>query len=153
MLLDHKVADTALAHELGIAYLEILPTQNQLLPSALALLDHCKGRYEMHLITNGFETTQRLKLQYSGIARYFTHMITSEKSHSLKPHKEIFDYALNLANADAENSLMIGDALEIDVMGAIHAGWDAIYFNPHKKPHDRKPTYEVSHLQEVLAIL
>jgi putative hydrolase of the HAD superfamily len=152
MLLDFRVTDTALAHELGVAYLEILPTQTLLLPHTKELLEHCKGRYEMHLITNGFETTQRLKLQYSGIARYFTHLITSEKSNSMKPYKEIFDFALNAANADVEHSIMIGDAVDIDILGAIDAGWDSVYFNPHNKPHDRKPTYEVQHLKELMEI-
>src|SRR3954463_13031209 len=110
MLLDHKVADTALANELSTAYLEILPMQKLLIPHAKEVLDHCKDRYEMHLITNGFETTQRLKLQYSGISRYFKQLITSEKSNSMKPHPDIFQYALKLANADVNESIMIGDA-------------------------------------------
>ena len=152
MLLDFKVADTALAHELGVAYLEILPTQTLLVPHAKELLDHCKDRYEMHLITNGFETTQRLKLQYSGISRYFNHIVTSEKSNSLKPHKDIFDYALNLAGAGIEESIMIGDAIDIDILGAINAGWDTAYYNPHKVAHDRKPTYEVSHLKDLIPV-
>ncbi len=152
MLLDHKVADTALAHELGVAYLELLPTQTLLLPHAKELLDHCKGRYDMHLITNGFETTQRLKLQYSGISRYFTHLITSEKSNSMKPHRDIFDYALKIAEANIEESIMIGDAVDVDILGAINAGWDTVYFNPANKPHERKPTFEVQDLKELLEI-
>lgn len=152
MLLDFKVADTALAHELSVAYLEILPTQTLLTPNAKELLDHCKGRYEMHLITNGFETTQRLKLQYSGIARYFKHLITSEKSNSIKPHKDIFDYALQLANANIEESIMIGDAVDIDILGGINAGWDTAYYNPANKPHERKPTYEVQDLGELIKV-
>ena len=152
MLLDFKVADTALAHELRVAYLEILPTQTLLTPNAKELLDHCKGRYEMHLITNGFETTQRLKLQYSGIARYFKHLVTSEKSNSMKPHKDIFDYALQLANANVEESIMIGDAVDIDILGGINAGWDTAYYNPANKPHERKPTYEVQDLGELIQV-
>jgi putative hydrolase of the HAD superfamily len=152
MLLDFKVADTALAHELSTAYLEILPTQVNLVPHTRELLDHCKGRYQMHLITNGFETTQRLKLQYSGIARYFTHLITSEKSNSVKPHRDIFDYALKIANAELEHSIMIGDAIDIDILGAINVGMDTVYYNPHNRPHGRKPTYEIRHLQELMTI-
>ncbi len=153
MLLDHKVADTALANELSIAYLEILPTQTLLVPHAKEVLDHCMGRYDMHLITNGFETTQRLKLQYSGIARYFTHLVTSEKSNSMKPHRDIFDFAVKIAEADLEKSLMIGDAIDIDILGAINAGMDTVYYNPGHVQHGRKPTYEIVHLQELLQIL
>jgi putative hydrolase of the HAD superfamily len=152
MLLDFKIADTSLAHEISVAYLEILPTQTLLVPYAKELLEHCKPRYEMHLITNGFETTQRLKLQYSGIARYFNHLITSEKCNSMKPHKDIFDFALSAAGTDAETSIMIGDAIDIDILGAINAGWDTAYYNPHKVQHARKPTYEVANLEELMRI-
>jgi putative hydrolase of the HAD superfamily len=106
----------------------------------------------MHLITNGFETTQRLKLQYSGIARYFTHLITSEKSNSMKPHRDIFDFALQLSGAPVEQSIMIGDAADIDIMGAINAGWDTAYYNPNKLPHAYKPTYEVVNLGELISV-
>jgi putative hydrolase of the HAD superfamily len=151
-LLDFKIGDTALAHEMSTAYLEILPTQGLLVPHAKEILEYCKDRYVMHMITNGFETTQWLKMQYSGIAGYFNEVITSEKSNSLKPHREIFDYALSATGALAENSIMIGDALEIDIMGALNAGWDQVYYNPLKTPHDRKPTYEVCHLKELMVI-
>ena len=152
MLLDHKIADTALAHELSIAYLEILPTQTVLVPHAKELLEYCKDKYEMNLITNGFDTTQRLKLQYSGIARYFNHLVTSEKSNSMKPHKDLFDYAIKAAGADIETSIMIGDAIDVDILGAINVGMDTVYYNPHKKPHERKPTYEIIHLEELMKI-
>lgn len=152
-LLDFKIADTAVAHEISSAYLEILPTQTMLIPHAKELLEHCKGRYPMHLITNGFETTQRLKMQFSGIASYFSELITSEKSNSMKPHPDIFDYALKCTGACVEESIMIGDAIDIDILGAINAGMDTVYYNPQRLPHDRKPTYEVTHLQELMTIL
>jgi len=151
-LLDFKIGNSVLAHELSTAYLEILPTQGLLIPHAKELLDHCKERYVMHMITNGFEKTQWLKLQYSGISGYFTEIITSEKSNCLKPNREIFDYALRATGAEVDNSIMIGDALEIDIMGALNAGWDQVYFNPAKAAHERKPTYEVYHLKELMEI-
>ena len=152
MLLDFRVADTLLSHEISTAFLEILPTKTILVPHAKEVLEHCKGRYEMHLITNGFETTQRLKLQYSGISRYFSQLITSEKSNSMKPHPDIFEYALRVTNATADESIMIGDAIDIDILGAINAGLDSVYYNPLRVPHLRKPTYEIVHLEELIGI-
>jgi putative hydrolase of the HAD superfamily len=151
-LLDFKIADTNLAYEMSAAYLEILPTQTILMPFATEVLEHCKGRYVMHLITNGFETTQWQKLQYSKISPYFSEVITSEKSNSMKPHRQIFDYALKATGANIENSIMIGDALDIDILGASNAGWDQVYYNPGRKEHDRKPTYEVKCLSEMLTL-
>jgi len=151
-LLDFRVADTALSHEISSAYLEILPSQTILMPHAKEVLEYCKDKYVLHLITNGFETTQWQKLHYSGISSYFGQMISSEKSNSMKPHREIFDYALQTTGADAASSIMIGDALEIDIMGAQNAGWDQVYYNPAKLVHDRKPTYEIHHLEDLLTI-
>jgi putative hydrolase of the HAD superfamily len=153
-LLDFKISDPALSHELSSAYLEILPMQTALMPHAKELLEHCRQRrYTMHLITNGFEITQWQKLQYSGIAEYFVEMITSEKSNSMKPHAAIFGYALQKTGAQCDHCLMIGDALDIDILGALNAGWDQVYFNPTHKPHDHKPTYEVADLGDLMAIL
>ena len=151
-LLDFKLADGNLAHELSDAYLEILPNQNRLVPGATDVLEHCKGRYEMHLITNGFEATQWQKLHYSGISGYFKEVITSEKSQSMKPQAAIFDYALRATGAQAEQSIMIGDALDIDILGAFYAGWDQVYYNPARKPHQHRPTYEIAHLEELKRI-
>jgi len=47
---------------------------------------------------------------------------------------------------------MIGDAVDIDIMGAINAGWDSAYYNPQKLPHAFKPTYEVAHLEELTRV-
>jgi putative hydrolase of the HAD superfamily len=148
-LLDFKIGNTPLAHELSEAYLEILPTQTVLMPFAKELLEHCKDKYNLHLITNGFEATQWQKMHYSGIAGYFKEVITSEKSQSIKPNAEIFNYALKTTGAVCDESIMIGDALDIDILGAFYAGWDQVYFNPAKKAHKHKPTYEVSCLSEL----
>lgn len=152
-LLDFKIGDTALAYEMSATYLELLPTQSALMPFAKDVLEHCKDRYTLHMITNGFETTQWMKMQFSGIAGYFGVVVTSEKSNSLKPHREIFDYALQATGATAADSLMIGDALDIDVQGALNAGWDQVYYNPKRLSHDKRPTYEVHGLEELMTIL
>lgn len=152
-LLDFKVASNMLSHELSSAYLEILPTQTLLVPHARDILEHCSGKYTMHLITNGFEMTQRMKLQYSGIATFFKEVITSERSQAMKPNPGIFEYALSSTGATTDNCIMIGDALEVDVLGAKNAGWDHVYFNPAKTEHNHQLTYEVSCLSELKNIL
>lgn len=152
-LLDFKIGDTKIANELSVAYVELLPTQRALMPFAKEVLEYCSSKYQLHIITNGFETTQRQKLHYCGITAYFDQLITSEKSGSIKPKKEIFDFALQAANARQEESIMIGDALEIDIAGAMNAGWDQVYFNPAGIPHASSPTHEISSLEELLRIL
>jgi putative hydrolase of the HAD superfamily len=80
-------------------------------------------------------------------------MVTSERCDAMKPHREIFEYALRCTGAKAEASLMIGDALDVDIVGAMAAGIDAAYFNPQRTLHSVKPKFEVASLQELIAVL
>ncbi|MGN6399664.1 MAG: YjjG family noncanonical pyrimidine nucleotidase, partial [Flavisolibacter sp.] len=124
-LLDFKIADEALAMQLNELFLQLLPARTILFPDTKEVLQYLINKdYRLHLITNGFEKTQHSKLKHSGLDGFFKEVITSESSNSLKPQKEIFDFALNKTGARAEESIMIGDSLEIDVAGAMNAGMD-----------------------------
>jgi putative hydrolase of the HAD superfamily len=149
-LLDFKIADEPLARELSGKFLEILPTKKLLFPYTKEILDYLNEKdYELHLITNGFEKTQWSKLNNSGLGEYFTHVVTSEMSNSLKPKKEIFDYALDKAQAMLPESIMIGDNLDADIYGAMNAGMDTVFVNHINAVTDLKPTYTVTHLKEL----
>ena len=69
------------------------------------------------------------KIKNSNIGDYFQTITNSEMAGVKKPNPIIFEYALDLAKAKKENSIMIGDCLEADVQGALNAGLDAIFFN------------------------
>ena len=103
----------------------------------------------MHLITNGFQKTQHSKLEYSGLSGYFGEVITSEGSNSLKPQKEIFEYAFRVTGAEPAESIMLGDNIEVDIQGAINAGIDQVYVNHLGIEPVIKPTYTVSSLKEL----
>jgi putative hydrolase of the HAD superfamily len=149
-LLDFKVADEPLARDIGIRFLDALPTRKTLFPYTIEILQYLTGNgYRLHLITNGFEKTQHSKLQNAGISGYFGEVITSEGSNSLKPHKEIFDYALRITGADPSESIMLGDSIEVDIQGAINAGIDQVFINHLRTPPAVKPTYMVYSLKEL----
>ncbi|MFZ4769626.1 MAG: YjjG family noncanonical pyrimidine nucleotidase [Ferruginibacter sp.] len=149
-MLDFKVADEPLAKEISARFLEVLPTQKKVFPYTFEILDYLKDKnYQLHLITNGFEKTQWSKLKNSGLDKYFTHVITSEGSNSLKPKKEIFEYAINKAGATIKQSIMIGDNLDADIQGAMNAGMDSIFVNHINAATDINPTYTVTHLKEL----
>jgi putative hydrolase of the HAD superfamily len=110
--------------------------------------------YPMHLITNGFETTQHQKIKNSKIDVFFKEVITSEQAGIMKPHAAIFEYALTKTNAEASSAIMIGDTLEVDILGANNAGIDSAYFNPAQPPtSDIKPTYILESLLDLKNIL
>lgn len=154
-LVDYKITDEVLAREMSDRYLEILPTKTNLFPHCKELLEYLKNKsYPMHLITNGFEKTQHEKLKNSGIDHYFTEVITSEQAGIMKPHLAIFEYALNKAGTNASESIMIGDTLEVDILGAMEAGMDTAYFNPAVPPTEKiRPTYVLEDLSGLLLIL
>jgi putative hydrolase of the HAD superfamily len=152
-LLDFKIGDEVLAKELSAKFLEILPTKKILFPHTREILDYLKKKnYTLHLITNGFEKTQWSKLNNSGLGGYFTHVITSETSNSLKPKKEIFDYAMDKANAALTKSIMIGDNPDVDIQGAINAGMDSVFVNHINASTGLNPTYTIYHLKELESI-
>ena len=110
-------------------------------------------KYRMHLVTNGFEKVQHHKIQQANLAQFFEQVITSEASNSLKPNKEIFEYAMNKAGAIASESIMIGDNLDADIQGGINAGMDTIFVNHLNVEPYITPTFVVYHLKELENIL
>ena len=153
-LLDFKVANEPLAREMSQAYLEILPNKKHLFPYTIEILDYLKQKdYKMHLITNGFESVQFKKIKNSGLEIFFTEVITSEASNSLKPQKEIFEYALKNANASVEKSIMIGDNESADIQGGINIGMDTIFVNHIQVVPTIPATYTITHLKELENIL
>jgi YjjG family noncanonical pyrimidine nucleotidase len=119
----------ALADSLGEVYIDITHRMPHLLAGAKELLDYLAPNYTMHIITNGFEAIQHGKLKYSGIAHYFTEVITSEGVDAKKPQLKMFEAALAKANTNKEAAIMIGDNPIADIHGALQAGWDAIWYN------------------------
>jgi putative hydrolase of the HAD superfamily len=110
-------------------YLHYLPKYNHLFEGTTEILDYLKDKYNLHIITNGFAEIQENKLNNSYITHYFKTITNSEMAGVKKPNHKIFEYALDLAEARKENSIMIGDCIEADVQGALDAGLDAILFN------------------------
>ena len=153
-LLDFKVANEPLAKQMSQAYLEILPNKKHLFPYTIEILEYLKQKdYKMHLITNGFESVQFKKIKNSGLQDYFIEVITSEASNSLKPQKEIFEYALKNANASVDKSIMIGDNESADIQGGINIGMDTIFVNHIQVVPTVPATYTITHLKELENIL
>ena len=105
-------------NNLSIKYLIHLSTFSNLFNGTISLLEGLKLNYQLNVITNGFEVVQHHKIKNSGLANYFKNIITAEKVGYKKPNPIIFEYALDQTKTTPENSLMIGDSLEADILGA-----------------------------------
>ena len=130
--LDMEVS-TRVIHKLSDDYILHLSTFNHLFPGTIELLEYLQPNYRLHIITNGFKEVQHGKLNQSNIDHFFHTVTNSEMVGVKKPNPKIFNHALQMAKATAEESLMIGDNLEADVMGALNFGMEAICFNYHKE--------------------
>lgn len=152
-LADFGVYDFKLSRNIGESYVEVCPRKNKLFPYAFEVLDYLKDRYPLHIITNGFDKTQHIKLEYSNLMPYFNQVITSEKTGFKKPNPLIFSHALDLANAKSTESIYIGDNLVVDILACQSSGIDGMYFNPKKKRHNENVTSEIYCLSQIMDIL
>ena len=152
--LEHYgIHDTALADHLSEDYVYWSPRIVRLVPGTIELLDYLKPKYHLHLITNGFQEVQHTKLSGSGMEPYFETLTVSEEVGVKKPNPEIFLYALRKANATAQESIVIGDEMAVDIDGARAAGIDQVFFNPSGIEAEGERTFEVKRLVEIMQIL
>jgi putative hydrolase of the HAD superfamily len=129
-----KIKDEALVQRLSDAYVQISPRQTALFPKAIDTLETLqKMDFKLHIITNGFQEVQFVKLENCGLRAFFDVVVCSEFVGKNKPDLAIFKYALNQAGAKAEKSVMIGDDYHVDVAGALRAGMQALWFDPSAK--------------------
>tara|TARA_B100000787_G_C16199059_1_gene303390 strand:- start:4668 stop:5351 length:684 start_codon:yes stop_codon:yes gene_type:complete len=129
--LDYYVNDVTI-HYLSEEYIVNLPNHNHLFEGTFEILDYLQSKYQLHIITNGFEEIQTQKMEKSGISKFFTAVITSESVGVKKPNPKVFEFALDKVNTTAANSIMIGDNLEADIQGALNCGIKAIHYNSEK---------------------
>jgi len=143
-----KISDD-LIHQLSEDYIKNLPNYNHLFDGTHEILEYLDSKYQLHIITNGFEEVQTLKMEKSKIIHFFHEIITSESVGVKKPNSRVFEYALEITKAKPENSVMIGDSIEADINGALNCNITAIHCNFEKTPNIPKNITSVHHLLEI----
>ena len=145
----YNIRNIDLSEKIGNDYIDICPRKTKLFPKTIEILNYLKSKYHLYIITNGFHKTQHIKLEFSNLKPYFHQVFTSEQVGVKKPNPKIFEYALSKANANSEESVYVGDDLEVDILGCQKCGIDGVYFNPKKIEHQENPKYEISCLSEL----
>ena len=144
----------ALCLEMSDRFLEFCATKSGVVEGAHELMDYLKGRgYRMHMTSNGFHEVQYKKLAASGLRDYFDTIILSEDAGANKPSKAFLDYAFAQSGASVDTTMMIGDNLQTDIIGARDVGLDTILFNRWDVPPSDIPTHTVAALREIMQIL
>lgn len=144
-------SDVPLTFELE--YISLAPTKSGTFDSTHEVLDYLSEKYELHVITNGFDDIQATKMESSKLDHFFDVIITSETTAYRKPDKEIFELAMDRAGALLEQSIMIGDNFESDIRGAMNVGMDHVWFNPTKNDSNTQVQHEIQNLIELKSIL
>ena len=129
-------------------------SKTKLIDGAIDLLEHLHPYYNLYILSNGFREVQNNKLTNSGLAKYIKKTILSEDAGIQKPHKGAFDFALRNTNSRRNESLMIGDSMEADIIGAHNSKIDQIWLNHNnEKAKEITPTFTVTSLSEIKKLL
>ncbi|WP_196885286.1 YjjG family noncanonical pyrimidine nucleotidase [Aureivirga sp. CE67] len=149
--LNYEIQDDKILF-LGEEYLEKLAEFDQLFENTHEVLNYLKEKYTLHIITNGFKVVQNKKIKNSKLESYFDVIVTSECVGVNKPNPEIFKFALEKAGAEVENSMMIGDNLQTDILGAKNVGMQTIFCNFNRDTTEKGIT-QIHELKDLFSIL
>lgn len=148
-LKDHGIDDIERGAEFGRKFVEQSPLRTTIYPDTDEVLSYLSRKYQLHIITNGFEEIQLNKLNNTKLIRYFDKIFTSDAVGYNKPHPGIFHHAVSSLNAKKNECLMVGDDYRIDIMGARNVDIDQVFFNHDDISYEVKPTYEIRSLREL----
>lgn len=114
-------------------------------PHVPPTLDTLKNRgYTLGLVSNRTGSLEE-ELQEFGLLPYFNFFYTAGEINSWKPEKEIFEYALDLAQSTPKTTAYIGDNYYADIQGAQKVGLFAILLDPH----DTFPEADCTIIQDI----
>lgn len=123
---------------------------------ARALLPSLRYRgYRLGLVTNSIFPARLLEVKVSqlGLAGYLDCIVSSADVGVAKPHPAIFERALAAIEAEAQETLFVGDRIETDVAGARAAGMRAVLVQRRERRRDAAGYLVVERLGALNAIL
>lgn len=132
-----------------ILFYTAVPVKN-----SLEILKYLSEKYEIYAASNAIYLQQVNRLTKTGMINYFKDLFISEKIGFTKPSKEFFDACMQGANANAKNTIMIGDSLSADINGAKEYGLTTIWYNHNGQCVEQNcADYIVNDLIEIKKIL
>ena len=137
-------------------YLDSLPDTVVLIDGAREVCETLSRISEVGIITNGVESIQNRRIAASGLSDYISFVATSEACGHAKPDVRFFEYAANMARAFSKDAtIIVGDRLDAEILGANRYGIDSCWFNPDSMANTSVaiPTYEVASLHDIVPAL
>ena len=111
------------------------------MPHAQEVLEYLAPKYNLYILSNGFQELQCHKMRSAGIDHYFKKVVLSDDIGILKPWPEIFHFAMSATQSELRESLMVG-------------GMHQVFYNvTGRTEFPFKPTYQITDLKELLQLL
>ncbi|NPV08915.1 MAG: HAD family hydrolase [Anaerolineae bacterium] len=147
------IDDLALATEMREEWDRQVVDGTRLRDGAAELLQWLRGRVYLGLITDGYRTIQRRKLERLGVERLFDRVQISEEERACKPFATAFRRSLDAAGVAPGEAAMIGDNANADVRGALGVGMRAVHLAPQGPVRTPKGALWAGDMDEVWEIL
>ena len=145
------VQDKRLAMSINEAYVKLGPQKSGLMPNAHMVLNVLKdASFNLHIISNGFKSSQAIKIKSSNLEAFFTTITTSEDAQALKPDLKIYTYAMKVAGAKPSESIYVGDHYTLDYKPAEAAGMSSILYDPELRVDSAGGITVIRDLKELL---
>jgi putative hydrolase of the HAD superfamily len=150
----HGIDDPELAAMLADAFPRLRRDRHVVYPDVARTLQELSSRYALGLMTNGAPDLQRRKIEGASLGGYFDQVFISGETGIGKPDRRAFEMLLARLGSSAVRTVMIGDRLTTDVLGAQEAGMRAVWVNRPGKSGDGGivPDWEISTLDELMRI-
>lgn len=120
-------------------------------PEVIPALEALNENFVVIAVTNG-----NANLELIGIDHLFSDVVTAAMAGAAKPARQVFDMAVQVGGASAEQTLHVGDHPQYDVDGARSAGLRTAWVNRTASswPEEfAEPEFEVTHVGELPGLL
>ena len=127
-----------------------------LMEYAIEMIQYIRGSYKVGLITNGRSLIQYGKIDQLGIRNHFDLILVSEEVGIKKPHRSIFEMALERLDLPADQCVYIGDHPLNDIQGAGAVGMNTIWVEANQPWNEEVtvvPNYRIACLRDLANIL
>lgn len=154
-LADYGVSDSSFAEQLAAIFLSERRARHVVFPDVEDNLANLKKVYQLALVTNGAPDLQREKIQGANLAQYFDTILISGEVGIGKPDCRIFRMALDALAALPSATVMVGDSLTRDILGAQQTGLKGIWLNRSENDMASQVTVDVqiTSLSQIVQLL
>ena len=142
--------------EMNAFYLSRLAEAGCLLTGAEDLCRALAPTCTLAIVTNGVASAQRGRFGRSPLKELIPWLFISEEVGYQKPQRQFFDAVLSaMSPPPSARIVVVGDSLTADILGAINAGLDSIWYNPRGlsgRP-DIIPTFEARTFDQISGLI